>query len=80
VKTIEDHGKTIAKLTAELNEQMEAYLGFCNYPLGHPLEKRKQLGILKAFVSAHLPVIQLEGAAGHRRWLAARPQSGLIIK
>jgi hypothetical protein len=48
--------------------------------MGTPLNRKKQLAILVATVSAGLPSLNLHMMDSHRRWLAARPQSGLIVK
>lgn len=79
-ETIADYGRTIARLVPELEEAIQGYLSLSNGPFGTPLEKRKQLAIAKAYVCGNLTSLALDNAAESRRWLAARPQSGLIVK
>lgn len=79
-KTIADYGKTIARLVPELDEAIAGYLSQSTGDFGTPLERRKQLAVAIAFVVGNLVSLKLENMAQHRRWLAARPQSGLIVK
>ena len=80
MKTIADHGRAIAKLVTALESESAAYLALCSGDMGTPLNRKKQLAILVATVSAGLPSLNLHMMDSHRRWLAARPQSGLIVK
>jgi hypothetical protein len=79
-QTQAQHGATIARLTALLNKEIVGYLAKSTGEFGTPNERRKQKQIVTAYISAGLDCLDLPNMAEHRRWLNARPQSGLIVK
>jgi hypothetical protein len=79
-KTITDHGKQIAKLTAALEVELAEYYALCPNAHGIPTDRKKQLAILRAYIVANLTTLALPGMADQQRWLALRPESGLIVK
>jgi hypothetical protein len=79
-QTQAQHGATIARLTALLRKEVDAYLAKSTGEFGTPNEKRKQKQIVTAFISVGLDCLDLPNTGDHRRWLNARPQSGLIVK
>jgi hypothetical protein len=74
------HGKRIEKLCAELNKEARLYLSFAQGKFGEPNEFRKQYAIVRAYVTAALDSLKLDNFDAARKWLAARPSSGLIVK
>jgi hypothetical protein len=79
-QTQAQHGAAITRLTALLRKEVDAYLAKSVGNFGEPNEKRKQKQILVAYISVALDCLDLPNTGDHRRWLNARPQSGLIVK